>query len=58
MTEHVFKLDAPVSTTADAIMSLRSFFVVDFKDTSNWIALAIAIPLLIWGITMIMNRLG
>lgn len=39
-------------------MSLRSFLIVDFKDMSNWIALAIAVPLLVWGVRMIMNRLG
>lgn len=36
-------------------MSLMSFLVVDFKDMSNWIGLAIAIPLLIWGIKMILK---
>lgn len=36
-------------------MNLRSFLVVDFKDMSNWIGLAIAIPILIWGIKMILK---
>ena len=36
-------------------MNLRSFLVVDFKDMSNWIALAIAIPILVWGIRMILK---
>lgn len=36
-------------------MDLRSFFVVDFRDLSNWIGLAIAIPLLIWGIRMMLK---
>ena len=38
-------------------MDFKSFFIVDFKDASNWIALAIAIPLLIWGVRMIMKGL-
>lgn len=37
-------------------MNLRSFFIVDLKDMSNWIALTIAIPLLIWGVMMIVRR--
>lgn len=36
-------------------MNLRAFFVVDFKDMSNWIALAVAIPLLIWGLKMMIK---
>ena len=43
---------------AYAYMNVRSFFVVDFKDASNWIALAIAVPLLIWGVMMILRGLG
>ncbi len=39
-------------------MNWKAFLIVDLKDMSNWIAIAIAIPLLIWGFTMIMNRLG
>ena len=38
-------------------MNLRSFLVVDVKDLSNWIALAIAVPLLIWGARMILKAL-
>lgn len=57
MTRHVFKLNSPVDATVNAIMSLRSFLIVDFKDMSNWIALAIAIPLLIWGITVLMRAI-
>lgn len=38
-------------------MNLRSFLVVDFKDMSNWIGLAIAIPILIWSIKMILKAL-
>ncbi len=36
-------------------MNLRSFLVVDFRDMSNWIGLAIAIPLLVWGIKMLLK---
>ncbi len=36
-------------------MDFRSFLVVDFKDMSNWIGLAIAIPLLFWGVKMILK---
>lgn len=36
-------------------MDLRSFLVVDLKDAGNWIGLAIAIPLLIWGIKMLLK---
>ena len=39
-------------------MNARSFFMVDFKDASNWVALAIAIPLLFWGVTVILHKLG
>ncbi len=39
-------------------MNFGSFFVVDFKDASNWIALAIAVPLLIWGVKVILQGLG
>lgn len=36
-------------------MNLKAFLVIDPKDMGNWIALAIAIPLLIWGIKMILK---
>ncbi|MEK6837584.1 MAG: hypothetical protein AABX69_02945 [Nanoarchaeota archaeon] len=38
-------------------MDWRAFLVVDFKDLSNWIAIAIAIPLLIWGVMTFMKVL-
>ncbi len=38
-------------------MNLRSFLVVDFKDLGNWIGLAIAIPILIWGVKMILKAI-
>ena len=51
MTRHVFKLDSPFADS----MNWRAFLVVDFRDMSNWIAIAIAIPLLIWGVTVLMR---
>ncbi len=36
-------------------MNLSGFFIIDPKDLSNWIGLAIAIPLLIWGLKMILK---
>jgi hypothetical protein len=36
-------------------MTIQEFVFVDFKDISNWICLAIAIPLLIWGIRMMLK---
>ena len=51
VTPYIFK----VHQAFYAKMNFRSFFVVDFKDASNWVALAIAIPLLVWGVRMIMR---
>lgn len=39
------------------VVNLRSFLIVDFKDMSNWIALAIAVPLLIWGLKMLLKAI-
>ncbi|MBI2144404.1 hypothetical protein HYU17_04625 [Candidatus Woesearchaeota archaeon] len=39
-------------------MNWKAFLIVDFKDMSNWIALAIAIPLLIWGIRTLVKLTG
>jgi len=36
-------------------MGIRDFFIVDFKDMTNWIAVLIAIPLLWWGISTLIN---
>jgi len=36
-------------------MDLRSFISIDLKDATNWLALAIAVPLLIWGIRMLLK---
>jgi hypothetical protein len=36
-------------------MELKDFFIVDVKDMTNWIALAIAIPLLWWGLSTIIS---
>ena len=38
-------------------MSLRDFLFIDVKDISNWIGLAIALPLLYWGATVIVRSL-
>lgn len=46
-----------ISQPKEPQMNLRSFFIVDLKDMSNWIALAIAIPLLIWGVMIMVRRL-
>lgn len=39
-------------------MSIQEFFIVDIKDISNWVALAIAIPLLIWGLKVMLKVVG
>ncbi len=36
-------------------MNLKSFLIIDIKDISNWIAIAIAIPLLWWGVSTIIS---
>tara|TARA_B100000315_G_scaffold260810_1_gene325665 strand:- start:550 stop:675 length:126 start_codon:yes stop_codon:yes gene_type:complete len=36
-------------------MDIKSFFIIDFKDLTNWIALLLAIPLLWWGISTIIS---
>lgn len=38
-------------------MEFGAFFAVDFKDWQNWVAVAIAIPLLWWGIKTIIAGL-
>ena len=38
-------------------MNWRAFLVIDFKDASNWIALGIAIPVLVWGIMMLVRAI-
>lgn len=37
------------------VMNLRGFFAVDIKDVSNWVGIAIAIPLLLWGVSTIIS---
>lgn len=37
--------------------NLKKFFVVDWSDVWNWILLAVAIALLIWGSSSIYNTL-
>ena len=39
-------------------MSLKDFLFIDVKDIGNWIGLAIALPLLYWGLTIIIRSLG
>ena len=39
-------------------MSIKSFLIVDFRDVSNWIGVLIAIPLLWWGISTIINSIA
>ncbi len=39
-------------------MGFKEFFFVDAKDIWNWILLAIALPLLYWGVTSIIRALS
>ena len=39
-------------------MDMKSFLMVDVKDISNWVALAIAVPLLWWGIRTILKNIA
>ncbi len=39
-------------------MSIKDFLFVDFKDITNWIGILIAIPLLYWGVTTIINNIS
>ncbi len=39
------------------IVNLRALLIVDLKDKSNWIAIAIAVPMLIWGLRMMLKAI-
>jgi len=38
-------------------MTLGEFLTVDFRDMTNYVALAVAVPLLWWGIATIIGSL-